>query len=81
MFDAKKFIENEFGSPVNLLNALQGAGYDAPVENSIYRWIGRNSIPTAWLTAALLIREIEEGRPLSLRPYVGGGDSPKSVFD
>lgn len=72
MINVKKFMESEFGTAENLRTELDRANLSPPELDSIQKWSRRNSMPGNWLAAALTIREMQSGAPISIIPYIEG---------
>jgi hypothetical protein len=69
-FDSGTFLREKFKSPPDLLAFLTRYGGRAPREAAIDKWFRRGSIPSDWLPVMLALLEIENGRPVSLAPYL-----------
>lgn len=71
MFDAKKFLVDEFGRPAYIPTLLSAYRLQAPEPEAVEKWSRRNSIPGRWLAVLIVVLELENGHPISLQPYVG----------
>lgn len=79
MFDAKAFIDSEFGGPRPLFEAL--LDYDPKLTiNAVYKWRHRNSLPGDVLAVCLHILESRKGFPLSVTTYLAGSASCPSAL-
>lgn len=68
MFDAKRFIDAEFGGARALFEALSGRP-DSPKMDAVYKWHRRNSMPGEALALCLAVLEERDGVPPSVRKY------------
>ena len=74
MFNFSKFLEDKFQTSPRLVAFLNAYGAPAPAVATADKWFQRSSIPSEWLPVLLAYLEIEEGSPVSLKPYVGGNN-------
>lgn len=72
MFQARAFIDSEFGSHRNLHAELNAAGVKVPAE-TVYKWRQRGSIPGDMLAACLSVLEARNGSPTSVSAYMEAG--------
>lgn len=70
MFDAKQFLRDKFGSAGAVLAFASAYGVDGLNLASIEKWFQRGGIPGRWLVVLLALLELEQGRPVSLTPYI-----------
>lgn len=70
MFDARKFLCEKFATPNRLAAFILAFGYAPPKEETIYKWFHRESVPGEWFPVLLALLELEEGRPVSVSPYL-----------
>lgn len=71
MFDAKKFIRENFQGPGGVIAHCRAMGLEPPSDEQVQKWLQRNSVPGEWLAKLLAILETERGLPVSIRPYMG----------
>lgn len=69
-FDARAFILDNFRHHSRIGPFLKSYGVSAPDETTIEKWYYRSSIPSIWLVVLLVALEWENGRPVSLAPYL-----------
>lgn len=70
MFDARRFLESEFGTPQRVQAFLRSYGIDPPREYAIEKWFRRSAIPSTWLPVLLAFMEIDRAAPVSLGAYL-----------
>lgn len=56
MFDAAKFIKEEFTDPIGLQRQLLSVGKEPPTVDAIRKWQSRNSIQSDWLILLIAVR-------------------------
>ena len=71
MFEARRFLEENFGDIGGLIARCRAANVEPPNEAAVQKWRQRNSIPGEWLTKLVSVLEAERGEAVSLRPYMG----------
>lgn len=74
MFDALRFLRENFPTPQNVLALFTAYGLSCPSLAAIEKWYQRGSIPGSVLPTLLCLLELERGAPLSLVAYMGEGD-------
>lgn len=72
MFDTGRFLRDSFGSAAGLSAFLSSYGLTSPSAAAIQKWFQRETIPSEWLPALLVYMELDQGRPISLTPYIVG---------
>lgn len=75
MFDAKRFLQENFRSSVELVTFLRSYGVEPPLANTADKWWRRNSISGEWLPVLLAVLEIDRGAPVSIASYLTEGES------
>jgi hypothetical protein len=73
MFDARGFLESEFGNARKVLALFDAYGLDAPPLDTVKKWYTRGSVSGAWLAVLVGILEIEKQQAISLAAYTNGG--------
>lgn len=71
MFNAKKFIRDNFQSVGGIVAHFRDVGFEPPTYEQAEKWLTRNSIPGEWLAKMLAILEGERGEPVSILAYIG----------
>lgn len=71
MFDAKKFIRDNFQSAGGVIAHCRSVGLEPPSDEQVQKWLQRNSVPGEWLAKLLTLLEVERGHAVSLQPYMG----------
>ena len=72
MFDARRFLHDNFQNVGGVVAHLRAAGLEAPTEQQAEKWFQRGSLPGAWLANLLVGLEINKGGAISVRPYCEG---------
>lgn len=70
MFQARKFIEDEFQGPEHMRNILVAYGFPALSKEGILKAVRRDSLSGKWLALLLGVLELERGSPVSILRYV-----------
>lgn len=70
MFDAVKFLEDNFLSPNVVYAILTNYKLPAPPTDTIRKWFARGSIPAEWLPVLICCLELENGAPIFLAKYI-----------
>lgn len=71
MFDALKFLQENFKTPAELIALLAAHKIGPPKDNTAYKWFSRATVPSEWLPVLLFVLELENGEPVSMARYVG----------
>lgn len=71
-FDAHKFLVDKFGGSRYVLTLVGAYGLGFPEHEAVLKWFSRGRIPGDWLPILLGVLELEEGRAVSLLPYIRG---------
>lgn len=71
MFDAKRFLADNFRDPDGLVGAFHAYRLDIPPKDTVRKWFSRATIPSEWFVMIIVVLELENGRPVSLTPYIG----------
>ena len=72
MFDARRFLHDNFQNVGGVVAHVRAAGLKAPTEEQAQKWFQRGSLPGAWLASLLAVLEINKGGAVSVRPYCEG---------
>ena len=75
MFEAKRFIKENFQSTAGVIAHFRSAGIEPPTDKQAEKWLTRNSIPGEWLAKMIAILEAERGVPVSISDYMGADAS------
>lgn len=70
MFDAKKFIRENFQSAGGVIAHCRSAGAEPPTDEQVQKWMQRNSVPGDWLAKLIAVLEKNGGEAVSLQPYM-----------
>ena len=70
MFDAQRFLVENFRSPAELCARFTALGLPAPKDATVSKWFSRDSVPVGWMARLLALVELEDGAPMSLSKYV-----------
>lgn len=71
MFNAKKFIRDNFQGPGGVIAHCRSVGWAPPSGGQVEKWLERNSVPGEWLAKLLSLLEAQHGAPVSIQPYIG----------
>ena len=71
MFDHKRFLDDQFGSPDGVIGTLGAYKIAHPSRDTVRKWFERGGIPALWLPMLLCVLEIENGQPVRLANYLG----------
>lgn len=74
MFETQRFLVENFKNPPGLLAFLSAYAAPTPTREAATKWFQRSSVPSDWLPVVLSYMEIDNGSPISLVPYLTGGD-------
>jgi hypothetical protein len=72
VFNHKKFLKDNFHSPIKLVSFLTAYGADTPELAAVYKWFSRGTVPSDWFAVLLAYLELENGNPVRLHPYLKG---------
>lgn len=72
MFDAKRFLEENFRDADRLVGTFHAYGLDVPTKDTVRKWFSRATIPSEWFPMIAAVLEMENGAPVSLTRYIGG---------
>jgi hypothetical protein len=72
MFDTKRFLKDQFRTPVELHTLMQSYGVDVPREGTVSQWFQRASVPSTWFPVLLAVLEMDRGHPVSVVEYMEG---------
>lgn len=70
MFDASRFLTENFRSPDGVLHALAKVQPELPERETVRKWFSRGSVPGEWSFLLVVALELENGRPARLADYV-----------
>jgi hypothetical protein len=73
MFNFKAFLLDKFGSSKGLTSFLTAYGAPVPEQWAADKWFQRGTVPGPWLPVLLAYLEIDNGEPVQLAKYLGGG--------
>jgi hypothetical protein len=70
LFDAARFLEENFGTPDGIVCIASRFGVDVPSRDTIRKWFERGSISGEWLSVLIVLMETQTGSPVSLKAYL-----------
>jgi hypothetical protein len=73
LFDAVKFLQDNFGTPDAVVGMAAQHRLDIPVRDTVRKWFARGAISGEWLPVLLTMLELENGKAISLKGYVLDG--------
>jgi hypothetical protein len=73
VFEARKFLEDNFGTADAVIGLAAQYGLEIPVRDTVRKWFARGSIAGEWLPVLLVLLELEKGKLTSLKGYVQDG--------
>lgn len=71
MFQARKFLTEQFSDPQTLVASLDLLGLRTPELTTARKWFDRDAIPGGWLAILLYAIELQDDEPLSISLYMG----------
>ena len=71
MFDARRFLTDNFQSVGGVIAHFRALGLEPPTQGQAEKWFARGTLTGEWLATLLSLLETERGAPVSLAPYVG----------
>lgn len=71
MFDVKRFLTENFRDPDGLVGAFNAYRLAIPPKDTVRKWFSRETVPSEWLPMIIAVLELENGKPVSLTPYIG----------
>ena len=75
MIDTGKFLRERFREPGRVVVFLKSYGAErVPDVEAVRKWFSRGSLTGEWLGTLLAYLELEHGEPVSLAPYLKGGN-------
>ena len=72
VFHTKRFLVDNFATVQGLISFLRAYGVALPKFSAVEKWFQRESIPSDWLPVLLAYLELDQGKPVSLTPYLAG---------
>jgi hypothetical protein len=72
VFDTGRYLRETFQTPAGLMTFLSAYGAPTPQNEAVHKWFQRGSIPGNWLPVLLAFTEIDEGKPVTLIPFLTG---------
>lgn len=73
MFNAVKFLHDNFSDARALQAFLASYGVKAPPVDTVRKWFARGTIPADWLPVLLAHLELDRGAPVQLWGYISRG--------
>lgn len=70
MFDAKRFLKDNFQNAGGVVAHCRAAGVEAPSDEAAQKWFERGSLTGEWLARLLFTLEAKQGPAVSLRPWM-----------
>lgn len=70
MFDAGKFLREQFRDAHGVVGTLRAYKLPAPPHDTARKWFERGGVPTDWLPLLLCVLELENGQPTRLANYI-----------
>lgn len=74
MFDAVRFLRDNFKHPNEVVAFFNAYGQDPPNESAVDKWFRRGALPAPWGYTLLVLMELDRGAPVSLAKYIGRGE-------
>lgn len=71
MFDAKRFLDENFRDADGLVGTFHAYGLSVPPKDTVRKWFVRATIPSEWFPMIVAVLELENGKAISLTPYLG----------
>lgn len=72
MFDTQRFLRDAYGTPDGVVNLFGSYKLPSPPRDTVRKWFERGSIPSQWFPVLVVVRELEDGRPMRLAGYLTG---------
>lgn len=81
MFDAKRFLKEEFGTADAIIGLAGTYAVDVPKRETIRKWFERGSVPGEWWPVMVTLLEKERGKPVGLSGYLINGGEGHDIFN
>jgi hypothetical protein len=73
MFDALRFLQDQFTDADGVLGMLSAYGLPNPPRDTARKWFQRRSVPSEWLPLLICAAELEQGAPVRMAAYIDLG--------
>ncbi len=70
MFDTTRFLEDHFRTPDAIVGLFNAYRLEIPARDTVRKWFARGSVPSEWFPLLVAVRELENGEPVRLLPYI-----------
>lgn len=70
MFNTKRFLQDHFRTPIELVEMFRSYGMTPPREGTASQWFTRASVPSSWFALLLVVLEMHRGGPVSIVEYM-----------
>ena len=82
MFDAVRFLKENFHNSDGVIGLLHAYRLDAPPRETVRKWFLRGGIPSTWFALLLCVLELDNGAPVRLAKYLSlGGVNAEAVCE